>query len=145
MKQTIRVVLAGLMAVAAGTLAPSTARAQTCNEKCVPTYDNTQNPPVQNGWACQTGGTNKLCSASVYQCTVTLCGGSGGVKVYTSIVSPDGRQLALLARCDVTGPPERSLHALMIALQNTRDGDQLSRGVRIARAKENRLPGAVAN
>jgi len=77
----------------------------------------------------------------VTQCTITICGGSGGTKLYTSLVLPDGRVLAVMNRCDLG---ERSLGALMIALAGTQDGDQLARGVALARSEENRRTSAIA-
>lgn len=117
------------------------AEAQTCNERCVQVYDNS-NPPQPTGWGCSIGGTNKFCSATVTQCTITMCGGSGGEKKYTSLVLPDGRVLAVMNRCDLKG--ERSLGALMIALAGTAEGDQLARGVALARGEENRRAYAIA-
>lgn len=119
---------------------PSQATAQTCNEKCTPVFDDPPSPqvPQQVGWACVTTGTNKNCVATTTQCTITMCGGTGGEKIYTTLQGSDGRLLAVLEKCDVSGSPEESLGALMVALQGTRDGDDLSRGVRFARLAENR-------
>lgn len=109
--------------------------AQTCNEKCVQQFDPDRNPI---GWACQTTGTNKNCVATTTQCSITMCGGSGGTKLYTSFSTPDGRVLAIQSQCDVTGSGGRSLDILMQTLSGTPEGDQLARGVRAARIDENR-------
>lgn len=113
-----------------------TAAAQTCNERCAQQYD-AQNNPI--GWACLTTGSNKNCAATTTQCSVTLCGGSGGTKYYTSFSTPDGRLLAVQAQCDVSATGTQSLDALMVALLSTREGEHLARGVRLARQLENEL------
>jgi hypothetical protein len=113
-----------------------TAAAQTCNERCAQQYD-AQNNPI--GWACLTTGSNKNCSATTTQCSVTLCGGTGGTKYYTSFSTPDGRLLAVQAQCDVSATGAQSLDVLMVALSHTREGEQLARGVRFARLLENDL------
>lgn len=108
--------------------------AQTCNERCVQQFDQ-QNNPI--GWACRTTGSNKDCVATTTQCTITLCGGSGGTKVYTSFSAADGRLLAVQSLCNLGGSGERSLDVLMQALASTIEGEQLARGVRASRTREN--------
>ena len=122
-------------------LLAGTAEAQACDEKCEQQFDPRGSPI---GWACVTGGTNKFCQATTTQCSVTMCGGGGAEKRYTGIVAPDGRRLALVSECDVSGSGGRSLGALPIALEGEAEGDHLARGIRHARMEENRHAVAVA-
>lgn len=130
----MRIIL--ILAIALVTLSEP-AGAQACNEKCKQQFDPETGNPI--GWACLTTGTDKFCEALTTQCSVTQCGGSGGVKVYTSIFASDGRQLALLDECDVKGSAQRSLGALQLELQGKPEGGQLWKGVSKVRMEENRI------
>ena len=133
-----RLIIIGLATL----LLAGTAEAQACDEKCQRQIDPVTQLPI--GWACITGGTNKWCQATTTQCSITTCGGSGGVKIYTSIVARDGRLLAIISKCDVSGSGGRSLGALIIALEGKAEGDHLAMGIRHGRMAENRHAVAVA-
>lgn len=107
--------------------ASASARAQgTCTEKCQAIRSGDQ----IIGWACLSGGTKKWCEATVTQCSITSCG-------YTSITTSDGRLLALMKECDVSGSAESSSSELLAILDSGRDAVQLTRSIARARVAEN--------
>ncbi len=106
-----RLLVLTLFAVAGTALVSASAAAQACTERCQ--FIQT---PSDTGWACMSGGTNKNCVATQTQCTITMCGGTGGTKVYTSISLPGTRELAFLERCAVVGATDQTVAVLYQAL-----------------------------